>query len=179
MLADAGGKTMLLTGDARGDKILEGLESIGAVDAGRHAARRRAQGAAPRQLEQRRTGLLRAHHRRSLRVLGQWRARQSRARNAEDAASTHAATEPFELHLTYPIDEIDVERKKDWEKEQAKEKKKKENGTSSKEPREDWSPSKHSLKAFFDAHPLSAGQKLHIVQKDQAHVIDLLDTVGF
>ena len=33
VLAQAGGKAMLLTGDARGDKILEGLESVGAVTA--------------------------------------------------------------------------------------------------------------------------------------------------
>jgi hypothetical protein len=88
-------------------------------------------------------------------------------------------SKPFELHLTYPVDEIDVARKKDWETQQALEKKQKENGTSSKEPREDWSPAKHSLKTFFDAHPLLSGQKLHIVAEDQPHVIDLLDALGF
>ena len=34
VLAKAGGKTMLLTGDARGDKILEGLELVGALEPG-------------------------------------------------------------------------------------------------------------------------------------------------
>jgi len=34
VLAKAGGKTMLLTGDARGDKILEGLELVGALKKG-------------------------------------------------------------------------------------------------------------------------------------------------
>ena len=34
MLARAGGRTMLLTGDARGDRILEGLEEVGALTPG-------------------------------------------------------------------------------------------------------------------------------------------------
>ena len=39
MLAEVGGKRMLLTGDARGDKILEGLELVGLLQAGRQDAR--------------------------------------------------------------------------------------------------------------------------------------------
>ena len=35
MLAEAGGKRMLLTGDARGDKIIQGLELIGALQPGK------------------------------------------------------------------------------------------------------------------------------------------------
>jgi len=178
VLADAGGKTMLLTGDARGDKIIEGLETIGALAAG---------GALH-------VNVLKVpHHGSSNNVAPVFFKRITADHYVMSGNGEHGNPEretmkmlfdergskPFELHLTYPVDEIDVERKKDWEKEQAKEKKKKENGTSSKEPREDWSPAKHSLEAFFDAHPLSAGQKLHIVQKDQPHVIDLLDALGF
>ena len=37
-----------------------------------------------------------------------------------------ARTQDYTIHLTYPIEDIDVERKKDWEKEQGKEKKRKE-----------------------------------------------------
>ena len=71
VLAKAGGKTILLTGDARGDKILEGLEQAGADrGARRHAPRRCAESPAPRQLEQRGAGVLPADHGRSLRVLG-------------------------------------------------------------------------------------------------------------
>ena len=33
-LAEAGGRSMLLTGDARGDKILKGLELVGALKEG-------------------------------------------------------------------------------------------------------------------------------------------------
>src|SRR4029453_2274998 len=58
--------------------------------------------------------------------------------------------EEYQIPLTYPINEIDVERKKDWEKEQAKEKAKvakaKAADKKSKiKPRPDWSAAKHSL----------------------------------
>ena len=51
----------------------------------------------------------------------------------------------FELHLTYPIDEIDVLRKEDWEKEQNKEKRRRHAGKQQEEPRPNWSAAKHSL----------------------------------
>jgi hypothetical protein len=80
---------------------------------------------------------------------------------------------PFVLHFTYPIDAIDVERKKDWEKERAKEQKRK-----AKKVRPVWSAKKNSLTAFFDDTPLAAGQKVEIIAKDSTvHVIDLLEKV--
>ena len=48
---------------------------------------------------------------------------------------------PLTLYFTYPIDEIDVERKKDWEKEQAKEIAK------GKTPRPDWSAARTACAA--------------------------------
>ena len=85
-------------------------------------------------------------------------------------------SEPFTVHLTYPIDEIDVERKADWEKEQGKEKKRK-----AKKVRPDWSPEDQGLVAFFDEKKKAlakAKQKIVIVG-DKPHVIDLLDSLGF
>jgi hypothetical protein len=178
VIAKADGKTMLLTGDARGDKILKGLESIGAVPAGGKLH----------------VDLLKVpHHGSSNNVAPTFFERITADHYVFSGDGEHGNPEretlemlfaargaaPFNLHLTYPIDEIDVERKKDWEKEQAKEKSRKAKGTSSKEPRENWSPSKHSLKSFFGAHPLGAGQALHIVPETKAHVIDLLDPLGF
>jgi hypothetical protein len=178
VLAEAGGRTMLLTGDARGDKILEGLEAIGAVAAGGTLH----------------VDLLKVpHHGSSNNVEPVFFKRITADHYVFSGNGEHGNPEretlemlfdargnkPFHLHLTYPIDEIDVERKKDWEKEQAKEEKRKANGTSSKEPREDWSPAKHSLGAFLAAHSLAAGQELHIVQEDQPHVIDLLEKLDF
>jgi hypothetical protein len=53
------------------------------------------------------------------------------------------------------------------------------NGTTTKEPREDWSPAKHSLTAFFKPGRLAAGQELRIIEHNGPHVIDLLDELGF
>jgi hypothetical protein len=81
--------------------------------------------------------------------------------------------EPFAMHFTYPIDEIDPERELDWKKEQAIEKKKKK-----KKPRENWSHEKHSVSAFFEQRGLSPDQTINIVASDKPHVIDLLEAVG-
>ena len=81
-----------------------------------------------------------------------------------------------DLHLTYPIDEIDRERKKDWEKEQQKESARKKKNPAV-EVREDWSDAENSLAAFFDLNPVIA-TKVRIVDAEDPHVIDLLDPVG-
>lgn len=81
--------------------------------------------------------------------------------------------QPFEIHLTYPVDEIDEGREADWEKEQAKEKK------SGKKPRPDWSPATQGLVAFFEGTKLAEGQKIQIVDAAKPHVIDLLDPLGY
>ena len=177
-LVKAGGKTMLLTGDARGDKILKGFESIGLLAPGgkmhvdllkvpHHGS---ANNLAPVFFER-----ITADHY----VFSGNGEHGNPERESLKMLLDARGTSPFQIHLTYPIDEVDVERKKDWEKEQAKERKRKENGTSSKEPREDWSAPKHSLEAFFEQRPLAANQQLHIVHPTNPHVIDLLDPLGF
>ena len=178
VIAEAGDKKMLLTGDARGDKILEGLELIEALDAGGSMH----------------VDLLKVPHHGSANNLDEDFFERITAdhyvfsgngehgnpeRESFEMLFRARGSDPFELHLTYPIDEIDVDRKKDWEKEQAKERKRKASGRSKKEPREDWSDAKHSLKAFFKSNPLGRGQKLHIVPPAKPHVIDLLDALGF
>jgi hypothetical protein len=177
VLAQAGGKTTLLTGDARGDKILQGLEAVGVTAGGslhvdvlkvpHHGS---ANNVAPAFFER-----ITADHY----VFSGNGEHGNPERETLEMLFAARDGEPFYLHLTYPVDEIDVERKKNWEKEQVKEKRRKASGTSSREPREDWSPDKHSLAAFFAAHSLSAGQELHITKDDQSHVIDLLDKLGF
>ena len=79
--------------------------------------------------------------------------------------------------MTYPIDEIDAERARDWKKEQQKEKNRKKKNSKTK-VRANWSPKKHSLKAFFAAHKTLA-KKVKIVGDTGAHVIDLGDKLGF
>src|SRR5262249_15206934 len=85
-------------------------------------------------------------------------------------------SEAFTIHLTYPLDEIDVRRKADWQKEQAKEKKRK-----AKKVRPNWSPEINGLVAFFGNRKqklAKARQEIAIVG-DGPHVIDLLDPLGF
>ena len=85
--------------------------------------------------------------------------------------------EDYTVHLTYPVKEIDVDRKKDWEKEQAREKKAKLEKPEQK-VRPNWSPKLHSLTAFFTQNK-NIAKKISIVEEGQPHVIDLLDELGF
>ncbi len=183
MLAEAGGKTMLLTGDARGDKILKGLELVGLLESRRNDARRRAEGSPSRQRQQPRDRTSSSASPPTTTCSPATASTATRSARRWRCCSTPAATAPFTLHLTYPIDEIDAERKKDWEKEQAKERaknvKRAAEGKPLKPVREDWSAGMHSLAAFFQSHPLRPGQTLHIVPETDPHVIDLLDVLGF
>ena len=176
VLAEAGGKRMLLTGDARGDRILKGLELV-------------------RLLEESGTmhvDLLKVPHHGSANNLDNDFFERITADhyvfsgNGEHGNPEREALQmlldargdaDYTVHLTYPIEEIDAGRKEDWEKEQGKEKKKQLKNPA-KKVRPDWSPEKHSLQALFEEHE-DLGKKVRIVEKDQAHVIDLLEKVGF
>ena len=174
LLSEAGGKRMLLTGDARGDKILEGLQLLGLLDSGNQSKMH--------------VNILKVPHHGSAnnletsffqRIIADHYVFSGNGEHGnperESLEMLFAARSggPFEIHFTYPIDEIDVEREKDWKKEQAKEKAK-----SKKMIREDWSPAKHSLKSFFKVHDDFA-KKVSIVEEGQPHVIDLLDEFRF
>ena len=177
VLAEAGGKRMLLTGDARGDKILEGLELVGLLE--------------PRKTM--RVDVLKVPHHGSAnnlaadffeRVIATHYVFSGNGehgnpeREALEMLFEARGSDPFVLHLTYPIDEIDVERKRDWQKEQKKEKARKAKNPRVK-VRPNWSRKKHSLAAFFEETELAAGQSVRIVGAEQPHVIDLLDPIGF
>jgi len=61
----------------------------------------------------------------------------------------------FTMHFTYPLEEIDAKREKDWHKQQQKQK----NRTMKNpevEVRVDWSAQEHSLIAFFEANNYAA-----------------------
>lgn len=177
VLAKSGGKSILLTGDARGDRILQGLELTGALKKG-----------ASMQVDV----LKVPHHGSSNNLDNDFFERIKPAHYVFSGDGEHGnpereslemlfaarGAEPFEIHLTYPIDEIDVARQADWEKEQAKDKKKKAAG--GKNPvRPDWSAPKQSLTAFFKKTTLAKGQKISIVDEKLPHVINLLDPLGF
>jgi hypothetical protein len=181
VLAEAGGKRILLTGDARGDKILEGLELVGRVEEGGtlevDILKVPHHGSSNNLDDDFFEHIIARHYifsgngehgnpeRESLEML-------LRARREED----------YTVHLTYPIDEIDVARQAEWEKQQASEKKRRENaikkGKPGKKVREDWSHEEHSLAALCNANPDFAN-KVRIVQEGGPHVINLLDDFDF
>jgi len=170
-------KRVLLTGDARGDKILEGLELAGV-------------------LKKRATihlDVLKVpHHGSSNNLEVDFFERITADHYVFSGDGEHGNPEreslemlfkargkaKFQIHLTYPIDEIDVARAADWKKEQVKEQKRKAAG-SKKAPRPNWSPANQSLAAFFNAQKLAGGQKICISDPAKPHVIDLLDPLGY
>jgi len=175
VLAEAEGKRILLTGDARGDKILEGLEHAGVlkpkgtlhVDVLKMPHHGSDRNVAPAFFER----IIADHYvfsgdgehgnpeRETLEML-----RQARG----DASYT--------IHLTYPIDDIDTTRKAEWEKERRKEVAR-QRTTPDATVRAHWSAATHSLSAFFEAHARLA-DNVRVVGADDPHVIDLLDPVG-
>lgn len=175
VLAEAGGKSMLLTGDARGDKILAGLEIIGALEPGgtRHV------------------DLLKVPHHGSSNNLDDDFFERITADhyvfsgNGEHGNPERQALEmllnarggaDYTVHLTYPIDEIDEARKLDWSKECNKAKAR-EAKNPNRQARPAWSPDKQTLAAFLEANPEFA-TKVSIVDATKAHVIDLGDKLG-
>jgi hypothetical protein len=161
VMAEAGDKRMLLTGDARGDKILEGLELVGLMekDGSIHV------------------DLLKVPHHGSANNLAVDFFERITADhyvfsgNGEHGNPEREAFEmlwrargdaDYTIHLTYPIEEIDAEREKEV-------KKKKKNS--------DWIPEKHSLKSLFDRHE-NFINKVSFVEEDKPHVINLLEDLG-
>jgi beta-lactamase superfamily II metal-dependent hydrolase len=176
VLAEAGGKKLLLTGDARGDKILAGLELVGLLKKG----------------EKLHVDILKAPHHGSSRNLDATFFRRLTADHYVFSANgeygnperetlqmllDERGDQDYTVHLTYPLVDIDVEREKNWNNEQGKEKKRQEKNPNL-QVRENWSPEEHGLKAFFKAHPDFA-KKLSISEEGKPHIIDLLDEVGF
>jgi len=176
LLCEVKKKRILLTGDARGDKILEGLELAALI----------------KKNSTMHVDILKMPHHGSDRNVDENFFRRITAdhyvfsgngehgnpeRSTLQMLLDERGDEEFTIHLTYPVAEIDAEREKDWNKEQKKEKnkKKKKPGTG---VREDWSHDKHSLSAFFKEHEDFA-KKVSIVAEDGPHVIDLLDKIGF
>jgi hypothetical protein len=176
VLAKADGKTILLTGDARGDKILNGLELAGIV----------------KPKGKLHVDVLKMPHHGSDRNMAQSFLDRITADhyvfsgNGEHGNPERATLEmlraargdtAYSIHLTYPIADIDVERKKDWEKEQAKEKARKKKNPKVK-VRANWSDKTNSLTAFFAANKAFA-KKVQIVPDGKVHVIELGDPLGF
>jgi hypothetical protein len=171
LLAQVGQRRILLTGDARGDKILKGLELVGLLKKGGKIH----------------VDIFKMPHHGSDRNIDPVLFRRVTADhyvfsgNGEHGNPERATLqmllderqdEEVTIHLTYPPKEVDVDRKKDWQRMQALERARRKKSPKTK-VRENWSPKKHGLQAFFAAHRDFA-KKLNVVG-DDGHVIDLLD----
>ena len=158
VLAEVGGKKILFTGDARGDKVLEGLELVGLL---------KKDGKSKIKVD-----VLKCPHHGSDRNIDPIFFRRIPADhyifsgngqhgNPERATLQmlldERGDEKFTIHLTYPIPDIDVERKAEAKK----------HGKS-------WSPKKEGLVAFFAENPKFA-KKVSIVDEKKPHLINLLD----
>ena len=182
VLAKAGDKSILLTGDARGDKILEGLELAGVMKRGQTVkvdVLKVPHHGSSNNLETSFFQRIKADHY----VFSGDGEHGNPERESMQMLFDARGPEPFAIHLTYPIAKIDVERKKDWEKEQGKERTRNASRKAAGKPqmpeRGDWSPKQQSLAAFFEGHPLAPGQTIQVVPEASPHVIDLLDPLGF
>ena len=175
LLVEVRGKKVLLTGDARGDKILEGLELLGLFN-----------GDGVLEVD-----VLKVPHHGSANNLEVGFFRRVVARHyvfSGDGEHGNPEREAFEMllqarkaapfvaHLTYPVDEIDAEREKDWNKERRKEQAKMQTRPKTK-VRPAWSPQENGLAALFER--LRPEQRLVVVDEQRPHVIDLLDPLGF
>lgn len=158
VLAEVGGKKILFTGDARGDKVLEGLELVGLL---------KKDGKSKIKVD-----VLKCPHHGSDRNIDPIFFRRIPADhyifsgngqhgNPERATLQmlldERGDEKFTIHLTYPIPDIDVERKAEAKK----------HGKS-------WSPKKEGLVAFFAENPKFA-KKVSVVDEKKPHLINLLD----
>jgi hypothetical protein len=167
---------MLLTGDARGDRILKGLEMLGLLK--------------PRGTMH--VDVLKVPHHGSANNLETGFFKRLAAdhyvfsgngehgnpeREALEMLFKARGNDDYTIHLTYPIEEIDVAREADWNEQQAIQKKKKKKNPKQK-VRPNWSPAKNSLRAFFDKHP-GLEDKVETVDETKPHLIDLLDPVKF
>jgi hypothetical protein len=174
VLAEAGDKRILLTGDARGDKILKGLELVGVMEPNGKIE----------------VDVLKVPHHGSSNNLEKGFFEHIIAKHyvfSGDGEHGNPERETFgmlwdargdadyTIHLTYPVKEIDKGRKADWVKEQNKQKKKKEKNPNTK-VRDDWSHEVNSLEAFFDSHP-GLTDKLSIVNEGEPHLINLHEEV--
>lgn len=171
VLAEVEGKSILFTGDALGAKILKGLELVKLIDEGGsiHVNVLKVQHhGSDRNTTPEFFGRVTADHY----VFSGNGEHGNPERSTLEMLAEARGDDDYTIHLTYPVAEIDVERKKDWEKERAKETKKHETNPGVK-VRAKWSNAKNSLAAFL-ADNLDVDNRIEIVEEGVPHTIDLL-----
>ena len=158
VLAEVGEKRILLTGDARGDKLLAGLELVGLL---------KKDGKSKIHVD-----ILKGPHHGSNRNVEPIFFRRITAdhyvfsgdgehgnpeRETLEMLLAERGNAKYTVHLTYPIAKIDAERKKECKKKG-----------------KPWSSKKQSLAALLEANK-SFAKKIKIVDEKKPHLIPLLD----
>jgi hypothetical protein len=179
VMAELSGKRMLLTGDARGDKILEGLQLTGLLGPGQKSiinvdVLKVPHHGSANNLE---TGFFKRIIAKHYVFSGNGEHGNPERESLQMLLDARGEDADYTIRLTYPIAEIDVERKKDWDEARASEKKRKEKNSKAK-VRKAWSIGTNSLTGFFKDHKKFA-KKVSIVDKTKPHVIDLGEPLGF
>lgn len=156
--AEAGKKSMLLTGDARGDKVLKGLELVGLLKADGKSTMHVDVFKCPHHGSKRNNDRIffrrvTADHY----VFSGNGEHGNPARETLEMLLAERGDEDYTVHLTYPVDEIDTARKAEAKK----------HGQS-------WSAKKNSLASFF-ADNKNFAKKVVIVDEKAPHLINLLD----
>ena len=185
MLVESGKKTILLTGDARGDKILEGLKLTGLLSTTK---------------KQLKVDVLKVPHHGSARNVEQEFFEQVIAdhyvfcgngehgnpeRETIEMLLAARPNDTFTMWFTYPIDHIDAERKLDWAKERKKEQARLAKAQAKvpkpkKLPvvRPVWKDAAHALGPVIAK--LDPKHKVKAITADAAgHLIELGDPIGF
>ena len=173
MLVEKNQKKILFTGDARGDKILEGLKLTKLL--GKKAT------------DKLHVDIFKVPHHGSSRNVEPAFFKKITADhyvfsgNGEHGNPERETIEmligarpnaTFTMHFTYPIDTIDVAREADWNKERAKEIAK------GKPPRPVWKPATNALKPVIDG--LSTKHKITTIDTDATgRVLNLLTPITF
>ena len=163
VLAEVDGKTILFTGDARGDKILEGMALVGIGD-DLHVDVLKVphHGSANNVEEDFFTRVTADHY-----VFSGNGEHGNPERETFEMLLDVRGDAAYTIYLTYEVDEIDAARKAEWNKQRDAAIK---NG---KQPRPKWTDAKNSLTAFFDKNPAMKA-KVAPLQGNPAHRIDLL-----
>lgn len=172
VLVECADKKILLTGDARGDKIMAGLDLVGKPGPLHVDILKVPHHGSSNNMETSFFARITADH---YVFSGDGKHGNPERETLEMLLDARGDDEDYTIHLTYEVKDIDTKRKQDWEEQQAKEVKRKKKKPET-EVREDWADATHSLTALFKAHPKFKA-KVQVVEDQTPHLIDLLDPV--
>jgi hypothetical protein len=164
VLAELGEKRILFTGDARGDKILEGMKLVGLGDTLHVDVLKGQHHGSENNYTQEFFERITADHY----VFSGNGEHGNPERETLDLLRQARPGADYKIYLTYEIDEIDAGRKKDWETKQ------KRAVSQGRNPGPDWSPAKQGLVAFFTKHPDMEKRVEPLLGDLPRHRIDLL-----